>query len=70
MPAEANGAAGIILVNPRNFLVPRLRGVTLQSDYDVERQRRVLVATQRLGFSSIISAAPAVASVTYDADGS
>lgn len=70
MPAEANGAAGIILVNPRNFLVPRLRGVTLQSDYDVERQRRVLVATQRLGFSSIISAAPAVATVTYDADGS
>lgn len=69
MPAEANGAAGIILVNPRNFLVPRLRGVTLQSDYDVERQRRVLVATQRLGFSSIISAATAVASVTYDADG-
>ena len=69
MPAEADGAAGIVLVNPRNFLVPRLRGVTLQSDYDVERQRRVLVATQRLGFSSIISAAKAVATVTYDADG-
>jgi HK97 family phage prohead protease/HK97 family phage major capsid protein len=70
MPAEANSAAGMVLVNPRNFLVPRLRGVTLQSDYDVERQRRVLVATQRLGFSSIISAAKAVAVVSYDADGS
>lgn len=69
MPAEANSAAGIILVNPRNFIIPRLRGVTVQSDYDVERQRRVLVATQRLGFSSIISTAKAVATVTYDADG-
>jgi HK97 family phage prohead protease/HK97 family phage major capsid protein len=70
MPAEANSAAGIVLVNPRNFLVPRLRGVTLQSDYDVERQRRVLVATQRLGFSSIVTAAKSVAVVSYDADGS
>lgn len=70
MPAEANAAAGIILVNPRNFLIPRLRGVTLQSDYEVERQRRVLVATQRLGFSHIIQSAKAVASVKYDADGS
>jgi HK97 family phage prohead protease/HK97 family phage major capsid protein len=70
MPAEGNNAAAMVLVNPRNFLVPRLRGVTLQSDYDVERQRRVLVATQRLGFSSIISAAKAVAVVSYDADGS
>lgn len=69
MPTEANNAAAIILVNPRNFLIPRLRGVTLQSDYDVERQRRVLVATQRLGFSSIISAAKAVSVITYDANG-
>lgn len=69
MPAEANNAAGIVLVNPRNYLVPRLRGVTLQTDYDVERQRRVLVATQRLGFSHIISTAKAVAVVSYDSDG-
>lgn len=69
MPAEAHNAAAMVLVNPRNFLVPRLRGVTLQSDYDVERQRRVLVATQRLGFSSVISSAKAVAVVSYDSDG-
>lgn len=70
MPAEAANKAAMVLVNPRNFLVPRLRGVTLQSDYDVEKQTRVLVATQRLGFSSIVTAAKAVAVVSYDADGS
>jgi len=69
MAAKANGAVGLILVNSRNFLLPRRRGLTLQSDYDVEKQRRVLVATQRLGFSHIISAAKAVATVRYDDDG-
>jgi HK97 family phage prohead protease/HK97 family phage major capsid protein len=69
MPAEANGAAAIVLVNPRNYLMPRLRGYTVQTDYDVEFQRRVLVATQRIGFSHIISTAKAVACVAYDADG-
>ena len=39
-----------VAVNTRNFLVPVLRGVTVESDYDVENQRRVLVATQRRGF--------------------
>lgn len=69
MPAEANGAAGIILVNARNYLMPRLRGYTVQTEYSVERQRRTLVATQRIGFSDIISTAKSVATVTYDADG-
>lgn len=46
-----------IAVNTRNFLVPVLRGVTVESDYDVENQRRVLVATQRRGFDAMFSAA-------------
>ena len=41
----------------RNFVMPRLRGVTIESDYDVENQRRVLVASQRLGFYHIIGGA-------------
>jgi HK97 family phage prohead protease len=69
LAAKANGAVGIVLVNTRNYLMPRRRGVTVQSDYDVEKQRRVLVATQRWGFSSIISAAPSVATVRYDDNG-
>ena len=43
----------------RNFVMPRLRGVTIESDYDVENQRRVLVASQRLGFDHIIGGASA-----------
>ena len=46
-----------IAVNTRNFVIPRLRGVTVESDYEVANQRRVLVATQRLGFTDIINGA-------------
>ena len=46
-----------IAVYPRNYVVPRLRGVTVESDYQVAEQRRVLVASQRLGFIDLIDGA-------------
>ena len=46
-----------VAVNTRNFVIPRLRGVTVESDYEVANQRRVLVASQRLGFTDIINGA-------------
>ena len=46
-----------IAVNPRNFVLPRLRGVTVESDYEVANQRRVLVASQRIGFTDLIDGA-------------
>ena len=46
-----------VAVNTRNFVIPRLRGVTVESDYEVANQRRVLVASQRLGFTDIIDGA-------------
>jgi len=46
-----------IAVNPRNFVLPRLRGVTVESDYEVINQRRVLVASQRIGFTDLIDGA-------------
>ena len=46
-----------IAVNPRNYVMPRLRGVTIESDYEVANQRRVLVASQRLGFTDLIDGA-------------
>ena len=46
-----------IAVNPRNYVMPRLRGVTVESDYEVANQRRVLVASQRLGFIDLIDTA-------------
>ena len=48
---------GAIAVNPRNYVMPRLRGVTVESDYEVANQRRVLVASQRLGFIDMIDGA-------------
>ena len=51
-PAVSKFAA--IAVNPRNYVLPRLRGVTVESDYEVINQRRVLVASQRIGFIDLI----------------
>lgn len=63
--APALGKYNAIAVNTRNFLVPRLRGVTVESDYIVEDQRRVLVTSQRLGFAEKIPNAPSVMGLKY-----
>ena len=55
--AKAAGAFNAIAVYPRNYVMPRLRGVTIESDYEVANQRRVLVASQRLGFTDLIDGA-------------
>ena len=44
-----------VAVNARNFVIPQLRGVTVDSDYEVAQQRRVLVATQRRGFKNLFA---------------
>ena len=54
-PAVSKFAA--IAVYPRNYVMPRLRGVTVESDYEVANQRRVLVASQRIGFTDLIDGA-------------
>jgi hypothetical protein len=54
-PAAASGKVCAIAVNPRNFVVPVQRGATVETDYDVENQRRVLVATQRRGFDCMFA---------------
>jgi len=56
-PAEAAGAPAAFAVNTRNYVIPRLRGVAVEQDYEVMNQRRVLVASQSLGFEEIIAGA-------------
>ena len=56
-----------IAVYARNYVMPRLRGVTIESDYEVANQRRVLVASQRLGFSDLIDGATSVHARAYKA---
>ena len=43
-----------VAVNPKMFAMGRLRGMTVESDYEVVNQRRVLVASQRIGFIDLI----------------
>ena len=56
-PAAAAGAPAAFAVNTRNFVIPRLRGVTVEQDYEVMNQRRVIVATQSLGFAELVAPA-------------
>jgi HK97 family phage prohead protease len=44
---------GVFAVNTRNFVIPRLRGVNIEQDYQVTEQRRVLVGTQHMGFDEL-----------------
>ena len=64
-PAVSKFAA--IAVNPRNYVIPRLRGVTVESDYEVINQRRVLVASQRIGFIDLIDGATSKWAYQYKA---
>jgi len=57
----ANGGAvtttAAIAVNMDNYVIPRLRGVNVETDYIVKEQRTVLVATQSLGFNELVAGA-------------
>ena len=55
-PAKALNAAWGVLVNTSNFVVPRLREVTVKTDTDIVKDRRVFVATQRLNLEPLIEA--------------
>ena len=54
-------------VYAKNYLMPRLRGVTIESDYEVANQRRVLVASQRIGFIDMIDASTSTWALQYKA---
>jgi len=65
-PAEVeDGALGALAVNTRNFVIPRLRGVSVEQDYEVAAQRRVIVASQHLGFHELFDAAVGKAASVY-----
>jgi len=63
--SSAQGTYAALAVNVRNFLITRQRGLTVESQYLVESQYRVLTTTQRLGFREIIADATAVVGIKY-----
>jgi len=55
--APAVGVPAALAVNTRNYVIPRLGGVTVEQDYEVMNQRRVIVASQALGFEELVAGA-------------
>lgn len=51
--SPANEGTAAIVVNTSRFVIPRLKGVSIETDYEVGRQRNVLVASQALGFKAL-----------------
>lgn len=64
-PDVAASAPAAFAVNTRNYVIPRLRNVKVERDYEVANQRSVVVASQSLGFEELVDGAagnePAVA---------
>ena len=54
---EAAGVPVAFAVNARNYVIPRLRGVQVETDYEVGNQRNVVVASQALGFEELLGGA-------------
>ena len=70
--AQNLGASGAVTttaamaVNVDNYVVPRLAGVSIETDYIVKEQRSVIVAAQSLGFNELVANSGAnVPSVRY-----
>ena len=60
-----DGFGGAFVINPSNFIMPRLRGVSVEQDYEVAAQRRVLVASQHLGFDELFNGATNKTAAVY-----
>jgi len=55
----AGGAAttsAAIAVNVDNYVIPRLKGVSIETEYSVKDQQNVIVAAQSLGFAELYAA--------------
>jgi hypothetical protein len=67
---KANNTTSFVIVNTGNFVIPRLRGVSIESDYSVTNQRTDLVASQSIGFAQLVAGfalnRPAVRAIHQD----
>ena len=51
--APANAGTAALVINTSRFIIGRLRGVSIETDYEVGKQRNILVASQALGFKAL-----------------
>jgi len=52
---KVNNSTAFAVVNTSNYVIPRLRGVSIETDYSVVNQRTDLVASQSLGFQELVA---------------
>ena len=55
--AGAATTTAAIAVNLDNYVVPKLKGVSIETEYSVKDQQNVIVAAQSLGFNELYAAA-------------
>jgi N4-gp56 family major capsid protein len=55
--AKAATKAGVVAVYKPNFVIGNHRSLRMDSDIDVEKQSRILVASSKMGFTAIETAA-------------
>ena len=53
--AGAFTGTAAVAVNVRNYVIPRLKGVSIETDYEVAGQRTAIVAAQSLGFNELVA---------------
>jgi HK97 family phage prohead protease len=53
--ARAANKTAAIAVNVHNYVVPRLRNVSIESEYETANQRTAIVAAQSLGFTELFA---------------
>lgn len=64
-PTRATGTAAAFCVHTASYVIPRLRNMKVEQDYEVGKQRRIIVATQSLGFTELFAAATASIVIKY-----
>ena len=55
--ARGANKTAAVAVNVNNYVVPRLKGVSIESDYETANQRTAIVASQSLGFTELFAGA-------------
>ena len=53
--SRATTKTAVVAVNVHNYLMPRLKSVSIETDYEVAGQRTALVAAQSRGFEELVA---------------
>ena len=66
-PTPALSSDMAFCVHKDSYVMPRLRNMKVEQDYEVGKQRRIIVASQSLGFTELFAGAPASVKISHAA---